>query len=103
MVRATSQADSTKSVSANVTVVAPHSVSLSWNASSSTGISYYNVYRGTTAGGPYSLLKNGVNSTSYTDATVQSGSTYFYVTTAVGAGGLESAYSGEASAAIPVP
>jgi hypothetical protein len=103
VVTATSQADSTKSASATITVAAPHSVSLSWLASSSSSISYYNVYRGTVSGGPYSLLKNGVSSTSYTDSNVQSGSTYYYVTTAVDSTGTESGYSDEAQALIPMP
>ena len=103
IVRATSQANSTKSASAAVTIIAPHSVSLSWSPSSSFGISYYNVYRGTVAGGPYSLLKNGVTSTTYTDSNVQSGSTYYYVATAVNSSGVESAYSAAAQAVIPMP
>jgi hypothetical protein len=103
VVRATSQADSTKSASATITVAAPHSVSLSWSPSSSSGVSYYNVYRGTVSGGPYSLLKNGVSSALYTDSNVQSGSTYYYVTTAVDSSGMESAHSNEAQAPIPMP
>ena len=103
LVRVTSQADNTKSASATINIVPPHSVSLTWMPSSSPGISSYNVYRGTTTGGPYSLLKNGVSSTSYTDSNVQSGSTYYYVTTALNTSGMESAYSGEASAVIPMP
>ena len=103
IVVATSQADSTKSASASITVVAPHSVALSWSPSSSTGISSYNVYRGTVGGGPYSLLTNGVSSTSYTDSNVQSGSTYYYVTTAVDSSGAESVYSNETQAVIPMP
>jgi hypothetical protein len=103
VVRATSQANSTKSASATVTITAPHSVSLSWSPSSSSGVSYYNVYRGSVSGGPYNLLKNGVTSTTYTDLNVQSGSTYYYVTTAVDSSGLESAYSGAAQAVIPMP
>jgi hypothetical protein len=103
VVVATSQADSTKSASASITVVAPHSVALSWSPSSSSGISYYNVYRGTVSGGPYSLLKNGVTTTAYTDTNVLSGSTYYYVTTAVDSSGVESAYSSQAQAVIPMP
>jgi Bacterial Ig-like domain (group 2) len=99
---ATSQADSTKSASASITVVAPHSVALSWSPSSS-GISYYNVYRGTVSGGPYSLLTTGVISTLYTDPNVQSGSTYYYVTTAVDSSRSESVYSNEAQVVIPMP
>jgi len=103
VISATSQADSTKSASASVTVVAPHLVSLKWSPSTSTDVSYYKVYRGTISGGPYSVLSNGVTVTLYTDSSVQSGSTYYYVTTAVDTSGTESAYSGAAQAVIPMP
>ena len=103
VISAVSQADNTKSASATVTVVAPHSVSLKWSPSTSTGISYYKVYRGTVSGGPYSLLATNLTATSYTDASVQSGSTYYYVTTAVDSSGMESGYSDVAQAVIPMP
>jgi hypothetical protein len=102
VVTATSQADSTKSASAIVTIVPPHSVPLTWTPSTSSGVSY-NVYRGTMSGGPYNLLKGGVSTTAYTDSNVQSGSTYYYVTTAVDASGVQSVYSDEAQAIIPMP
>ena len=103
VIAATSQADSTKSASASITVVAPHSVSLSWSPSSSLGVSSYKVYRGNVSGGPYTLLRSGVSSTSYTDTNVQSGSTYYYVTTAVDSSAAESSYSNETQAVIPMP
>ena len=103
IVVAASQADSTKSASASITVVAPHSVSLSWSPSSSPGVSSYRVYRGNVSGGPYSLLTSGVSSTAYTDTNVQSGTTYYYVTTAVDSSGAESSYSNETQAVIPMP
>ena len=103
VVTATSQADTTKSASATITVPAPHSVSLTWSSSSSSGISGYKLYRGSASGGPYSLLTSGLSSTRYTDTNVQSGSSYFYVTTAVDSTGQESGYSGEAKAVIPMP
>jgi hypothetical protein len=102
VVTAKSQIDGTKSGSAIVTIAPPHSVSLTWMPSLSPGVSY-NVYRGTVSGGPYMLLKSGLSTTAYTDANVQSGSTYYYVTTAVDAGGLQSIYSDEAQAVIPMP
>ena len=102
VVTATSQVDGTKSASAIVTIDPPHSVSLTWMPSTSSGVSY-NVYRGTVSGGPYNLLKGGVSSTAYTDSNVQSGSTYYYVTTAVDASGAQSVYSDEAQAVIPMP
>jgi hypothetical protein len=103
IVTVVSQADTTKAASATITVSAPHSVSLSWSASTSSGVSYYNVYRGTISGGPYSLLRSGVTSASYTDSNVQSGKTYYYVTTAVDSAGAESVYSNQATAVIPMP
>ena len=63
----------------------------------------YDVYRGTASGGPYTLLSSGLSSTSYTDANVQSGSTYYYVTTAVDSSGIQSGYSNVAQAVIPMP
>jgi hypothetical protein len=77
------------------------SVALSWNPSTSTVIGY-NVYRGTQSGGPYSKLNSALLSgTSYTDASVQSSATYYYVSTAVNSSNVESAYSNQATAAIP--
>jgi hypothetical protein len=78
-----------------------HSVALAWNASTST-VSGYNIYRSTTNGSGYSKLNGAlVASLNYADSTVQSGTTYYYVTTAVDGSGNESAYSNEASATIP--
>ena len=103
VITATSQADNTKSASATVSVVAPHVVSLNWSASTSPNVSYYKVYRGTVNGGPYTRLATNVSVTSYTDSSVQSGTTYYYVTTAVDSSGVESGYSDIAPAAIPMP
>jgi fibronectin type 3 domain-containing protein len=85
------------------TGVAPvqHSVSLSWTASTST-VSGYNVYRSTVSGGSYTKINSSLVAVlSYTDSTVQSGTTYYYVTTAVDSTGAESVFSNEASAPIP--
>ena len=85
-------------------VVTRHSASLSWTASVSPNVTGYNAYRGTASGGPYTKLTSSpVIPTSYTDSTVQSGKTYYYVTTAVDSNNLESAYSNEAKAIIPSP
>jgi len=86
--------------STGLTVTSQARVSLSWNASS--GAAGYNAYRSTTAGGPYTKLNSSlIPTTSYTDQTVQSGSTYYYVTTTVNSQGLESAYSNQAVATVP--
>ena len=81
----------------------PHSVSLSWRCSGS-GISGYNIYRGTAPGGPYARVNSALDATTaYGDDSVQAGQTYYYVTTAVDQRGMESAYSNEAQAVIPSP
>jgi hypothetical protein len=102
VVVATSQADTSKSASASITVAAPHSVALSWVGSVTPGVSY-RVYRAAVSGGPYSPLASGVASTSYTDTSVQSGNSYYYVTTAVDSSGGESGYSNEALVLVPTP
>jgi hypothetical protein len=79
-----------------------HSVMVSWSPSSSTGIIAYDVYRGTVAGGPYTLLTTSpIATTSYTDANGQVGQTYYYVVTSVDSSGVQSSYSNVVSATIP--
>lgn len=81
--------------------LAPHSVALNWTASSGLTTGYY-VYRSVQTGGGYSKLNSmPVAATTYTDDTVQSGLTYYYVTTAVNSAGVESVYSNEATVTIP--
>ncbi len=78
-----------------------HSATLTWTASTST-VSGYNVYRSTTNGSGYAKINSGlVPSVTYNDTTVQSGTTYYYVVTAVDASGDESADSNQATAVIP--
>jgi hypothetical protein len=78
-----------------------HTVGLAWSPSTSPVIGY-NVYRGTESGGPYQLLTSSPQpDTSYTDGTVLTGTTYFYVATAVDSNHVESTYSNQAQAAIP--
>jgi hypothetical protein len=77
-----------------------HTVDLTWNADS--GAVSYNMYRGTVSG-TYSLLASAITSTTFTDATVVSGETYYYVVTAAGEDGDESGYSNVATAVIPNP
>lgn len=75
-------------------------VSLGWSASS--GATSYSAKRGAMSGGPYAFLATGVPGTTYTDAAVVNGTTYFYVVNAVNAGG-ESPASNEASATPSAP
>ena len=87
-------------ISGNGVTQAQRTVLLSWNGS--TSAAGYNVYRSATSGSGYARVNSGLDgSLTYTDASVQSGQTYFYVTTAVDASGQESAYSSEVSALIP--
>lgn len=78
-----------------------HSVSLSWTKSPSS-VSGYNVYRSTSSTGTYSKLNSSLlASTSYKDASVAGGATYFYATTAVNSNGQESTYSNKVQVAVP--
>jgi fibronectin type 3 domain-containing protein len=61
----------------------------------------YNVFRGTANGGPYQTITTMDAETTYTDYTVDSGTTYYYVVTQVDAQGQQSAYSNVAKAVIP--
>ena len=81
-----------------------HIIDLSWNASTSTSVMGYNVYRGGAATGPFSKINPSLNtSMNYSDSTVQSGQTYYYVTTAVDTAGGESSYSNQVQAVVPFP
>jgi len=78
-----------------------HTVALSWTPSTSTVVGY-NVYRGTTSGGPYvKVTSTTTPGPTYTDNEVSSGTTYYYVATSVDNNGTESTYSNQAVAAIP--
>lgn len=78
-----------------------HTVALNWSASSSSVAGYF-VYRGTQSGGPYSrLIATADPATSYSDNSLQSGVTYYYVVTAINSNGAESPFSNEATAVVP--
>ncbi|MEK3722333.1 hypothetical protein [Paenibacillus sp. FSL H8-0034] len=84
------------SIPINLNAVAGNAViDLTWTAV--TGATGYNIKRSTTAGGPYTTVATNVYGSPYTDTTVTNGTTYYYVVTAVNAGG-ESGNSNEASA-----
>jgi len=88
-------------LSGSAAAPATHSVTLSWSPSSS-GYEGFNIYRSTVSGGPYSRVDGFmIPTTSFTDSSVNSGQTYYYVATQVDTTGTESGYSGEVSAAIP--
>lgn len=81
-------------------VVAADSVHLNWQASNSSGVTGYKVYRSTISGGYYALLGSVVGLT-YTDQAVQHGITYFYAIKSINKSGLLSAYSSQVKAVIP--
>src|SRR5262249_20455472 len=81
-----------------------HKVTLTWQPTASTSgksAASYSLYRGTTSGGPYSKLASGIKDTKYEDNLVVSGTTYYYVVTAVDEAGRESSYSAEIQAKVP--
>jgi fibronectin type 3 domain-containing protein len=91
------QGNVTLSGSAVVTTTG-HSVTLTWNVTQ--GAVSYNIYRGTTHGGPYIEVGSGMVNATYTDVHMTHNQTFYYVATAVSGNG-ESGYSNEAVAVIP--
>jgi hypothetical protein len=80
-----------------------HSVTLNWTASVTPSVSY-NIYRSTTAGGPYVKIGSvGVGVVTYNDTLSLSGYTYFYVVRAVNSSQVESVDSNEAQAVVSFP
>ncbi|MGA8182229.1 MAG: IPT/TIG domain-containing protein [Terriglobia bacterium] len=78
-----------------------HSIDLLWSAPSTSTIAIagYNVYRGNTSAGPFGLLNGSspLATTSFIDATVEGGTTYYYEVKSVDTSGVESPPAG------PVP
>jgi len=75
-------------------------VALAWTGSSAA--TSYNVKRSQVIGSGYSAIATGVSVTTYTDLSVSNGTTYYYVVSAVNAGG-ESPNSSAASAMPAAP
>jgi len=97
-------AGASKIVTAALTLTAPvvqHSVALSWRVSTNTHVVSYSMYRSTISGSSYGLSASAIGGVSYKDDSVQSGTTYYYVVTAVDDQGRESAYSNQIAAVIP--
>jgi hypothetical protein len=95
--------NSPASISLSGTGVAtvPHTVALSW-APAVTGVAGFKTYVSMVSGGPYVQMGSLPSTTSvYSDSSVQSGHTYFYVVTAVNSANEESLYSSEVAAIVP--
>ena len=77
-----------------------HSVTLAWApAAAAVG---YNIYRGPAENGPFAKMNASPHPKStFTDASVVGGQTYFYRTTSVNKGGRESNYSNQVRVEIP--
>ena len=95
-----SNSPTAQSLTGTGTGVTQHTVALTWGAAEdAVG---YNVYRSTTSGTGYTMINTSLDgSAGYSDSTVVSGQTYYYVTTAVNASSEESGYSNQAQAIIP--
>jgi hypothetical protein len=97
-----SNSPAVQSMTGTGTAPTQHTVNLTWTASANAV--GYNIYRGTVAGGPYSMINSSLDgTTAYTDNTVVSGQTYYYVAMAVDDNSNESGYSNQAQAVIPNP
>jgi streptogramin lyase len=76
---------------------------ISWTPSTSSGVTSYNVYRATSAGGPFTLVDN-TTSTTFTDLNAPGvncpSTTYYYFVTAVGTGNTESGDSNQTNVAV---
>lgn len=60
--------------------------------------SFYDIYRSTNSGGPFTPIASYVQSTNYLDVTLENGKAYYYVVTALNILGAQSTYSAEAAA-----
>jgi glycosidase len=86
----------------DLTVVeaAPSFISLSWDPVTDPDLYRYEIYRADMSGGPYSKIADVLApSTTYSDWSVTTGATYFYVVVAADTSFNKSAYSNEVQAA----
>jgi Abnormal spindle-like microcephaly-assoc'd, ASPM-SPD-2-Hydin len=91
----------TLALSGSGTAAPAHSATVSWASGDPAAVAYL-VFRSDVSGGPYlPLTASLLTELSYTDSTVSSGSTYFYVVTELDAAGDESPFSSEVSATVP--
>jgi hypothetical protein len=94
----------TDTASFTITIVpgTSHSVFLTWAPSPSVAATGYNVYRSNVSGTGYAQINSTtVSGLTYSDGTVVSGQTYYYVVTAVDSSGDQSGFSTELQMVIP--
>ena len=84
-----------------IQAAANHVVELSWNASTSSNVIGYNVYRSPDSATWKKINPNFAASTLYSDSTVANGTTYYYAATAVDSSGRESIKSAPVKAVVP--
>ena len=79
-------------------------VIISWAASTTPGVVGYDIYRGTASGGENGTPINSapVSITTFVDASVKAGTTYYYVLRSVNANGAQSPASNETKANVPI-
>jgi hypothetical protein len=85
-----------ETVTGTGTAAPTYSVNLSWDASSSSDIAGYNIYRAvyTSSCGSFTKVNSSLNTTTqYTDTVIVDGTNYCYATTAVNTNDEESSYS----------
>jgi putative Ig domain-containing protein len=81
---------------------ATYAAVLNWTPSTSPDVNGYNVYRSAVSSSGYVKINSSpLGPSTYTDSTVVSGQTYYYVTTSVDTSGIESSYSDQVQAVIP--
>lgn len=92
---------STVSYKVTIQGSANHVVDLSWNPSTSSDVTGYNIYR-SPDGTTWKKINAGlIGSTLYSDSTVANHSTYYYAATSVNVSGKESSKTSSIKAVIP--
>jgi hypothetical protein len=84
-----------------IQAAANHVVELSWNASTSSGVIGYNVYRSLDRATWKKINPSLAASTLYSDSTVANGTTYYYAATAVDSSGHESIQTAPVKVVVP--
>jgi hypothetical protein len=84
-----------------IQATANHVVDLSWNASTSSNVVGYNVYRSPDGATWKKVNASLIASTLYSDSTVANGTTYYYAAAAVDVSGHESIKTAPVKAVVP--